>query len=120
MIESALKETVTRWDQAIVSNDVNEISPYMTDDWVIVGADGITSKADFLTPIASGKLTHNRMDSDEMHIKINGDTAVVISKGTSAGTWMGEAFSLFEWSTSTFVRIDGKWLCMVTMLTMVK
>ncbi|QEC44702.1 nuclear transport factor 2 family protein [Pseudobacter ginsenosidimutans] len=120
MSESALRETVIRWDQAIVSNDVNQISPFMTDDWVIVGADGITTKADFLVPIASGKLTHNRMDSDEMHITIKGNTAVVISKGTSAGTWMGEDFSLYEWSTSTFIWIDGKWLCMVTMLTMVK
>ncbi|MBO9151641.1 hypothetical protein ACFOTA_05450 [Chitinophaga sp. GCM10012297] len=50
--------------------------------------------------VISGELVHMRMDSGMFRIKIYGDSAVITSKGTSAGTWKGMPFSFFEWSTS--------------------
>jgi ketosteroid isomerase-like protein len=117
MNEEDLKRTFHQWDEAMIGNDALTIGAFMTDDWVIVGSDGITSKFSFLEYIQSGLLMHNRMDSDQMHIKIYGDTGIVISRGTSAGTYSGQTFSLYEWSTSTFIWKDGKWRCVLTMLT---
>ncbi|NML23021.1 nuclear transport factor 2 family protein [Pseudoflavitalea sp. G-6-1-2] len=117
MSQQAVIETFMQWDRSIVQNDATAISTFITDDWVIAGSNGITTKAAFLSDIESGKLTHHRMDSDEYHVILHGSTAVVISKGTSAGTYDGQPFSLYEWSASTFVQINGKWLCCVTMLT---
>ena len=105
------------WDEAMVNNNASEISKFMVDDWVIVGSDGITTKESFLQWITSGTVTHQTMDSDEMSIKVYGNTAIVISRGTSAGTYNGEEFSLYEWSTSVFLKSEGKWLCVSTMLT---
>src|SRR5688500_9291932 len=94
-----------QWDDAIVSNNVDAISAFMSDDWVIVGTGGgITTKEAFLEWISSGAVTHNRMDSEEMRIKIYGDTGVVTSRGTSAGKYKGNQFKLYEWSTSVFIR----------------
>ena len=59
-----------RWDDAILSNNAEEIATFMSDDWKIIGSDGITSKSSFLQFISSGILTHNRMDSDETNITI--------------------------------------------------
>ena len=118
--EQHLQKISAEWDQAIISNDASLIAAFMTDDWVIVGADGVTTKAAFLQSVESGILTHHRMDSDEMIIKIYGDTAIVISKGTSAGTFNKMEFSLYEWSTSTFIKQNGSWICVATMLTPVK
>lgn len=118
--EQQLQKTVRDWDEAIVSNDAARIAVFMSDDWVIVGSDGITGKADFLRSVESGILSHNRMDSDEMIIKLYGDTAVVISKGTSAGMYDKAAFSFYEWSASTFIKQDDRWICVATMLTPVK
>ena len=106
-----------RWDEAMVGNDAEEIAKFMSDDWKIIGSDGITSRSSFLQLISSGVLTHNRMDSDEHNINIYGNTGIVVSRGTSAGTYNGESFSLYEWSTSVFIRTGGKWLCVLTMLT---
>ena len=105
------------WDESMENNNANEIAKFMSDDWVIVGSDGVTSKSAFLQSIISGTLTHNRMDSDEMSIKLYGDTGIVISRGTSAGTYNGENFSLYEWSTSVFRKNERSWLCVLTMLT---
>ena len=107
----------TRWDEAMVSNDADEIGKFMSDDWKIVGSDGITSKSSFLQFISSGILTHNRMDSDETHIDVYGNTGILVSRGTSAGTYNGDNFSLYEWSTSVFIKTEGKWRCVITMLT---
>ncbi|MBC7935512.1 MAG: nuclear transport factor 2 family protein [Rhizobacter sp.] len=118
--EQELTDFVNLWDQAMVSNDADEISKFISDDWVIVGSDGITSKLTFLQSIISGILIHNRMDSDELIIKLYGNTGIIISRGTSAGTYNKQTFSLYEWSTSMFLKNEGKWLCVLTMLTPVQ
>lgn len=105
------------WDEAMVSNDAFEISRFMTDDWVIIGSDGITSKVDFMQSITSGTLTHHRMDADELLIRIYGETGIVVGRGTSAGRYKGENFSWYEWSTSVFLKKEGTWICALTMLT---
>lgn len=106
-----------RWDDAILSNNAEEIATFMSDDWKIIGSDGITSKSSFLQFISSGILTHNRMDSDETNITIYGDTGILVSRGTSAGTYHGENFSFYEWSTSIFIKKEKIWRCVLTMLT---
>ena len=46
-----------QWDEAMVSNDVDEIEKFVSDDWVIIGTEGgITSKSAFLKGIKSGIL----------------------------------------------------------------
>ena len=115
--EQELLNVTKLWDEAMVTNNANEIAKFMSDDWVIIGSDGITLKSTFLQWIISGTVTHNRMDSDEIKIKIYGVTGIVISRGTSAGTYNGENFSLYEWSTSVFTKTKGSWLCVLTMLT---
>jgi ketosteroid isomerase-like protein len=116
--EEELLQFGKEWDEAMVSNDVNEIGKFMSDDWVIIGTEGgITSKSAFLEWIRSGDVTHNRMDSDEIRIKIYENTGVVTSRGTSAGKYKGQAFDLYEWSSSIFIRKENKWTCVLTMLT---
>ncbi len=119
--KEALLEYCLSWDKAIAQNDVKEISPYMSDDWVCVGTDGgISPKSNFLDWIKSGDLVHTRMDTDESRVKIYGNTGVVTGKGTSSGTYKGNPFSFYEWSTSVFVWENNQWLCVLTMLTPAK
>ena len=109
------------WDKAIENNDVNEISKFMASDWVIVGTDGgITSKSSFLDWISSGDLIHNRMDFEDMRVEIYESTGVVTSRGTSSGTYKGQAFSFYEWTTSVYILENGNWGCVLTMLTPAK
>jgi ketosteroid isomerase-like protein len=118
--EQALKKIGREWDAAIAKNDVDPIGKVMSDDWVIVGSDGITTKESFLQSIRVGDLVHAQMNFEDVHVKIQGDTGVVVSRGTSAGTYKGQPFSFHEWSTSTYVRDAGTWRCILTMLTPVK
>ena len=116
--EEQLLKFVNEWDEAMVSNRADEIEKFMSDDWVIVGSEGgITSKHDFLGWLKSGDVTHSRMDSDEIRIKVYGNSGVITTRGTSAGNYKGQPFELYEWSSNVFIFNEGKWLCVHTMVT---
>ena len=36
------------WDEAMIGNDADEIAKFISDDWIIVASDGITSRSSFL------------------------------------------------------------------------
>jgi ketosteroid isomerase-like protein len=117
-IAKELKQLGRQWDEAIVNNDALEIGRFMAADWVIVGTEGgITTKPNFLDFIKSGDLHHNKMDFEDIRVKIYENSAIVISRGTSSGTYKGEPFSYYEWSTNVYIKNDGYWLCVLTMLT---
>jgi ketosteroid isomerase-like protein len=118
LVAVELSRICREWDQAIASNNMPEIGKFMADDWVILGTEGgMTSKADFLKLIESGHLQHNAMEFKDIRIVVYESSAVVTSKGTSSGTYKGQPFSYYEWSTNVFVNITGEWLCVYTMLT---
>lgn len=106
------------WDQAMVCNDAEEISKFMSDEWVLVETEGgITPKSAFLTSLKSGDLTHNIMSSGDVRVKIYGEMGLLTSRGTSSGRYKDQPFCFYEWSTSVFIRERGNWKCVLTMLT---
>lgn len=107
-----------QWDRAMEGNDADEIGRFMAADWVIIGTDsGITSKEKFLNFIRSGDLLHHTMQFEEQKVDVYDNAAVVVSKGISAGTYCLEPFRLYEWATSVFLKKEGSWTCVLTMLT---
>jgi ketosteroid isomerase-like protein len=113
-----LSQVCQQWDKAIADNNLPEIGRYMADDWIIVGTEGgISPKSRFLDFIKSGDLLHSGMDFKDINIRVYENTGVVVSRGTSRGTYKGESFSYFEWSTNVFIKKDEQWLCVLTMLT---
>lgn len=104
----------------MIGNNAIDIGKYMSDDWIIIGSDGITAKADFLKFVENGNLIHTKMTSDYDLVRIYGNTGIVISRGFSEGFYNGEFFSLYEWSTNVFLKSNGRWLCMSTMVTHAK
>ena len=103
------------WDRAIVENDAEAIGRYMADDWIIIGPDGkVIDKATFLRLVSSGALTHDVMESEDFHVRVFGDTAVVIARNVSGGKYQGQPFRELERSSCVFVRQSGQWKCVLT------
>jgi PhnB protein len=119
--DDALIEAELLWSKSLEGNNVEEISKFMTEDWIIIGTEGgISSKNDFLTPIKNGELVHTAMDFEIMRTRIYNNIGVIISKGTSAGTYKLNPFSFYEWSTSLFIKEGNQWKAVLTMLTQAK
>ncbi len=106
------------WDREMVENDAEAMGRYMADDWTIIGPDGsVCDKATFLGLVKSGALSHDVMESDDLNVRVYGDTAVVTSRGVSGGKYQGQAFREVERSSCVFVRQEGQWRCVLTHLS---
>ena len=117
-VEAELIGLAHEWDRAIVENDAEAIGRYMADDWTIIGPDGsMSDKATFLGLVKSGTLSHDVMESEDLKVRVCGDTAVVTSRGVSGGKYQGQAFREVEQSSNVFVRHEGQWRCVLTHLS---
>ena len=107
-----------RWDRTMVENDADAIGQFMADDWVIVGADGrVGDRATFLALVQSGALSHDVMESHDLEVRVYGETAVVLSRGVSGGTYRGQPFRERERVSCVFVKSGGRWRCVLTHLS---
>jgi ketosteroid isomerase-like protein len=113
-----LLELEQNFQRAIVENDADAIGRFIADDWIIVDAEGgIIEKDKFLAVIRSGALTHNTMTLEQPRVRVYGNTAVVTGRATSSGKYNGAGFTTLETSTDVFVRLEGRWRCVLTQLT---
>lgn len=122
MSTSADRDTVlaaaTAWAAAIVSNDAEAIGRFMTDDWVIVGGDGATTKADFLATVSSGDVTHDMMRMvGEGRVVFHGTTALLTVRMVNSGHYRGQRFAADEWTSDVFVRAGDGWKCALSHIT---
>jgi ketosteroid isomerase-like protein len=117
-VEEELIGLANEWDRAMVENDVEAIGRYMADDWTIIGPDGsVGDKPTFLGLVRSGTLSHDVMESEDLKVRVYGDTAVVTSRGVSGGKYQGEPFREVERSSCVFVRQKEQWRCVLTHLS---
>jgi ketosteroid isomerase-like protein len=117
-VSQELIRVAEEWDRAMVENDADAIGRYMADDWIIIGSDGsVGDKSTFLQLVRSGTLSHDEMTSEDLRVRVYGDTAVVTARGVSGGTYQGQAFREVERSSCVFVREHGQWRCVLTHLS---
>ena len=117
-MEEELLKIEEQFGEAIVKNDPEAIGRFVTDDWIIIDADGgIVDRERFFGVIKSGVLTHEMMESDDIRVRVYGESAVVSALTRTKGKFSGQEFSTCERATDFFVRHNGQWRCVLTQLT---
>ena len=114
-----------KWEQdfakAVVSNNADAIGKFLADDWVIVGPDGnFIDKARFVGVIKSRMLTHDLMESDDVQVRVYGDSAVVTALTRTKAKFSGQEITTWERATDIFVKRAGRWECVFSQLTTFK
>jgi ketosteroid isomerase-like protein len=108
------------WNDAIVSGDLERIATFMADEWVLVSSTGLLSRAEFLSLIGAGELSHTAMRSvSASQVLAYGDVAARTARVVSTAIWQGRRSDADEWTTDVFVRTDGTWRCVLTHITAV-
>jgi len=116
-----LIELENAFNEAMVSNDVAQISRCITDEWLLVTPErGPISREVILEAIRSGRLTHATMTKVALHAQVSGDFAWVTGRGQNTGTFLGQPMSADEWITDVYQRREGVWRCVLTHLTPAK
>jgi ketosteroid isomerase-like protein len=109
------------FNTAVISNSVDQIKKCITNDWVIVDAQGgIIPQEKFFAVLEQGLLSHSTMTKEILRLKIYGDIALVTGRGRNTGTWQGHPLEADEWVTDVYKRENEEWLCVLTHLTPVK
>lgn len=109
------------FNNAVITNDINEIKKCITSDWVLVDSQGgIIPQERFFSVLEQGLLSHTTMTKEVLRVKIYGDLAIVTGRGQNTGTWQGKPMEADEWVTDIYKRENDKWLCVLTHLTPVK
>ncbi|MEU1253574.1 nuclear transport factor 2 family protein [Streptomyces chartreusis] len=117
-VRNVLAARADDWAAAMVSNDPARIADFMDDDWVIVSESGISTRAQFLSYVESGDLTHSAFRIvGEPRVRVHGESAVVTARVTNTAHYKGERFDADEWTTDVFVRRDDRWLCVLSHIT---
>jgi ketosteroid isomerase-like protein len=90
-MEEELLKLEEQFAEAIVKNDSDAIERLVADECVIINADGgIIDKKRFLEVIRSGTLTHQMMESDDIRVRVYGDSAVVTALTQTKGNSWGK------------------------------
>ena len=117
-VEEELLKIENEFAEAIVRNDLEGIGRLVADDWIIIEPDGgIVDRARFFEVIKSGALTHEIMESEDLRVRVYGDSAVVTAVTRTRGKFMKQEFSAQERATDVFVKRDERWQCVLTHLT---
>jgi len=107
-MEHELLTLEKEFTQAIVKNDPKAIEQFVVDDWVIIDANGgIIDKERFLGVIKSGALTHEMMESDDIRVRVYGESAVITALTRTKGGIHGPGLQ----------HSDGRWQCVLSQLT---
>jgi ketosteroid isomerase-like protein len=111
-VEDEVRAVSAAWDAALIRNDASLVASFMRDDWIYVGPEGVTPKADLIAWIASGQLVHHSMQmvGADRVVRV-GNTIIVTGRKISSGTWDGVPYTADEWISEVYVRIDGHWRC---------
>ena len=116
--EEKVRALSAAWDAALVRNDAPLVASFMTDDWVYVGPNGVTSKSDIIGWIASGRLVHHTM------VVIGGErvlraanTVLLTARKKSSGEWDGIPYEADEWISEVFVQVGENWRCALSQKT---
>ena len=117
-IPEFLIELEDAFNRAMISNDVEQISRCITEDWVLVTPEaGPVPRSRILGVIGSGILSHATMTKVATHAFVSGDTAWVTGRGQNTGTFNGDPIEADEYITDVYRKVDGDWRCMLTHLT---
>lgn len=122
MTDTQLKQKFQKisdsFNEAVVSNNVDEIKKCITEDWILVDTPaGIIPQERFFKVLEEGLLSHSEMTKEILRVKVYGDIAIVTGRGQNAGMWQGKPMSADEWITDVYRKEKDKWLCVITHLT---
>ena len=89
-LKKQFQEIEDNFNEAVISNSVDEIKKCITSDWVLVDSQGgIIPQAGFFKVLEQGQLSHSSMTKEVLRVKVYGDIALVTGRGQNTGTWQG-------------------------------
>lgn len=109
-VEQAIRQLITQRDHAIQIGDTASIDRLYANDYISTSAVGvIRTKAEVMDDFKSGALKVSSISSDQVEVRVHGDTAVATGRSTVNGTDKGRDMKGENRFTQVWVKRDGQW-----------
>lgn len=105
------------WNQMQLGHDVNAMQQLLDEDFVLTDYDGsVSNRAQFLASIKDPSVQLSLEMSEGMKLHEHGSTVVVTGATREKGTQNGKPFAHNGRFTDTWIKKDGRWVCIASHL----
>ncbi len=106
----AILQAEQAWTAAFLQLDLAAIEQLMAEDYTIIQPGGaVWDKAKTLASLRSEQRHWDAAGSDELSVRLYGDTAIVIGRWTAKGVNHGQAFDYQARYQAVWVKRAGRW-----------
>jgi ketosteroid isomerase-like protein len=107
------------WNQMQINHDADAMEKMLDSDFVLTDYDGtLMSKSQFLAAIRDKSNQLAVEVSEDMKLHRHGDTVVVTGATHEKGTLKGKTYQHKGRFTDTWIRQDGRWICVASQLAL--
>lgn len=105
------------WNQMQLGHDVNAMQQLLDEDFVLTDYDGsLLNRTQFLASVKDPAVQLATEMSEGMKLHEHGSTVVVTGATREKGTQNGKPFAHNGRFTDTWIRKDGRWVCIASHL----
>jgi len=109
--EQAVRQVISDLQKALQAGNTDELDRIYADSYIFTGVDGkMSTKAQRLAAIKSGKLKYKSLSLENVKIKVYGDAAVATFNGEARFAPGNENLDGKFKTTTTFIKSNGRWM----------
>src|SRR5215216_309323 len=118
--EDEIRRIEIEWGEAFERRDMETLDRLMADEYILTDPLGsVRSKAESLAAIERNEVHFESSKSDNVKVRINGDTAVVTGRSTFRGRYKGWSMAGQYQYTDVLVKRSGSWQAVGSHITAV-
>ncbi|MBZ5718928.1 MAG: nuclear transport factor 2 family protein [Acidobacteriia bacterium] len=118
--ETLILALESAWNQAELHHDAKAAADIMADTFISVDHHGkLLNKAQYLADLKDETFRPEQISNENPKVYMYGNTAIVTSAYRTKGTDSGQPFVHHGRFTDTWVKLDGKWICVADQETLI-
>ena len=116
--EDEIRRVEIQWGEAFERRDVASLDRLMVDEYILTDPLGnVRDKAESLAAIATNEVHFESTKSDNVKVRIHGDTAVVTGRSAFRGRYKGWSMAGRYQYTDVLVKRNGSWQAVSSHIT---
>jgi ketosteroid isomerase-like protein len=120
-VEDEIRQIEFTWGQAFEQRDMATLDRLMDDEYIVTDPLGnVRTKAESLAALESNQVRFESTKSDNVNVRVNGDTAVVTGRSSFRGRYRGWSMCGQYQYTDVLVKRSGSWRALSSHITAVR
>lgn len=108
------------WNHALEAKDIKALDQVLASTFASIDIDGsVATKGEFLASIKAPDYQPSQAVTEQSHVQVYGNAAVVVGIFRVKGTEKGKPYVRRERFVDTWIKMNGGWQCVATSSTLI-